>query len=165
MWSGVCKRAPQSHTGNCYLIELNTNVCIIIYTVQMIYRRSTANVGRINSTTSAIIAAYIEQSYTASNDISFLLRHSTIFSYYDYWMIPRCATLKNILSNTHRAADSWYYTIIEWFRSIHWIIFCENLHYQPSGRRPRGWYCKFGVACKDPEIRVLNFYDWAITGS
>ena len=36
-----------------------------------------------------------------------------------------------------------YYTIIEWFRSIHWIIFCENLQYQPSGRRPWGWYCKF----------------------
>ena len=36
-----------------------------------------------------------------------------------------------------------YYTIIEWFLSIHWIIFCSNLQYQPSGRRPRGWYCKF----------------------
>ena len=36
-----------------------------------------------------------------------------------------------------------HYTIIEWFRGIHWKIFCENLHYQPNGRRPRGWYCKF----------------------
>ena len=36
-----------------------------------------------------------------------------------------------------------YYTIIEWFLGIYWKIFCENLHYQPNGHRPRGWYCKF----------------------
>ena len=54
-----------------------------------------------------------------------------------------------------------YYTIIEWFRSIHWIIFCEKLQYQPSGRRPRGWYCKFEqniIQCilKNHSIIVLS---------
>ena len=46
---------------------------------------------------------------------------------------------------THKAVYTKinYYTIIEWFRGIHWIICCENLQNQPSGRRPRGWYCKF----------------------
>ena len=34
-------------------------------------------------------------------------------------------------------------TIIEWFLSIHWKIFCLNLQYQPRGLRPLGWHCKF----------------------
>ena len=52
-------------------------------------------------------------------------------------------------------------TIIEWFLSIHWIIFCENLQYQPSGRRPRGWYCKFSqniIQCILRNHSIIVYY-------